>query len=94
MYCIDSLGLPSETTLHDIRWGSEYAGVFYWDFEISGSVPFEHLQGGIAGATGYRQPAMYFPKGGSTIAGRGFSPEVIGRALRRNGAGQHATFDG
>lgn len=28
------------------------------------------------------------------LAGRGFSPEVIGRALRRNGAGQHATFDG
>lgn len=28
------------------------------------------------------------------LAGRGFSPEVIARALRRNGAGQHATFDG
>ena len=49
---LDSLGLPSETTLHDIRWGSEYEGTFYWDFEISGSVPFEHLKGGIAGASG------------------------------------------
>lgn len=67
---LDSLGLPSETTLHDVRWGSEYEGVFYWDFEISGSVPFEHLKGGIAGAKGYRQPAMYFPAGGSTIAGQ------------------------
>jgi regulatory protein len=28
------------------------------------------------------------------LAGRGFSPEVIARALRRNGAEQHATFDG
>lgn len=68
---LDSLGLPSETTLHDIRWGSEYEGVFYWDLEISGAVPFEHLKGGIAGATGYRQPAMYFPKGGATIQGQG-----------------------
>lgn len=67
---LDSLGLPAETTLHDIRWGSTFEGTFYWDFEISGSVPFPHLKGGIAGATGYRQPPMYFPKGGSTIAGQ------------------------
>ncbi len=74
---LDSLGLPSETTLHDIRWGSEYEGTFYWDFEISGSVPFEHLKGGIAGATGYRQPAMYFPKGGSSIHGQGKAGTLI-----------------
>ena len=74
---LDSLGLPSETTLHDIRWGSEFEGTFYWDFEISGSVPFEHLKGGIAGATGYRQPAMYFPKGGSTITGQGKAGRLI-----------------
>jgi hypothetical protein len=67
---LDSLGLPSATTLHDVRWGSEFEGTFYWDLEISGSVPFEHLRGGIAGAVGYRQPAMYFPKGGSTITGQ------------------------
>ena len=74
---LDALGLPSETTLHDIRWGSEFQGTFYWDFEISGSVPFEHLKGGIAGATGYRQPAMYFPKGGSSIAGQGKAGRLI-----------------
>ena len=68
---LDSLGLPSEATLHDIRWGSDWNGQFVWDFEISGAVPFGHLKGGIAGATGYRQPAMYFPKGGSTITGQG-----------------------
>ena len=72
-----SLGLPSETTLHDIRWGSEYQDTFYWDLEISGSVPFEHLKGGIAGATGYRQPAMYFPKGGSTIHGQGKAGRIL-----------------
>lgn len=68
---LDALGMPAETTLHDIRWGSEYQGTFYWDLEISGAVPFAHLKGGIAGATGYRQPAMFFPYGGSTITGQG-----------------------
>ncbi len=64
------LRLPAETTLHDIRWGSEFEGVFYWDFLISGSVPFEHIKGGIAGAQGYRQSPMYFKLGGSTIGGQ------------------------
>lgn len=74
---LDSLGLPSETTLHDVRWGSEFEGTFYWDFEISGSVPFEHLKGGIVGSIGYRQPAMYFPKGGSTIHGKGKAGRLL-----------------
>lgn len=74
---LDSLNLPSETTLHDVRWGSEYEGTFVWDFEISGAVPFEHLKGGIAGAEGHRQPAMYFPRGGSTIAGQGKAGRII-----------------
>jgi hypothetical protein len=67
---LDSLGLPAETTLHDIRWGSDYEGTFYWDFEISGAVPFAHIKGGIAGSSGHRQSPMYFPKGGSTITGQ------------------------
>jgi hypothetical protein len=67
---LTSLGLPAETTLHDVRWGSEFDGKFYWDLEISGAVPFAHLKGGIAGATGYRQPPMYFPMGGATITGQ------------------------
>jgi hypothetical protein len=74
---LDSLGLPAETTLHDIRWGSEFEGMFYWDLEISGAVPFAHLRGGIAGATGYRQSPMYFPKGGSTITGQGKAGRFI-----------------
>ena len=67
---LSALDLPAETTLHDIRWGSEYEGTFYWDFEISGNVPFEHLKGGIKEAQGYRQPKMYFAKGGSTLSGQ------------------------
>lgn len=74
---LDALGLPAETTLHDIRWGSEFNGVFYWDFEISGAVPFAFIKGGIAGATGYRQPPMYFPKGGATIAGQGKAGRLL-----------------
>jgi hypothetical protein len=74
---LDSLQLPSETTLHDIRWGSEFEGTFYWDLEISGSVPFEHLKGGIKGASAFRQPPMYFPKGGATIFGQGKAGRLI-----------------
>ncbi|MFP2515590.1 signal transduction protein [Buttiauxella agrestis] len=74
---LTSFSLPAETTLHDIRWGSVYQDTFYWDLEISGAVPFEHLKGGIAGATGYRQPAMYFPYGGSTISGQGKAGRFI-----------------
>ncbi|HEY0209721.1 signal transduction protein [Acerihabitans sp.] len=74
---LDGLGLPAETTLHDIRWGSEYQGTFFWDLEISGAVPFAQLKGGIAGATGYRQPSMFFPYGGSTIAGQGKAGRFI-----------------
>lgn len=74
---LESLGLPSETTLHDIRWGSDYQGTYYWDMEISGAVPFAHLKGGIAGAEGYRQTPMFFPYGGSTIAGQGKAGRFI-----------------
>ncbi|MEM7392076.1 MAG: signal transduction protein [Verrucomicrobiota bacterium] len=80
-----TLGLPSETTLHDVRWGSDYEGTFYWDFEISGSVPFEHLKNGIAGAIGHRQAKMYFPFGGSTISGQGKKGRFVwARAFYRN----------
>ncbi len=74
---LEALGMPTETTLHDIRWGSVYQGTFYWDLEISGAVPFAHLKGGIGGATGYRQPAMFFPYGGSTITGQGKAGRFI-----------------
>lgn len=86
---LDALGLPSETTLHDIRWGSEYDGAFYWDLEISGAVPFEHLKGGIAGATGYRQPAMYFPRGGATIQGQGKAGRLIWARAHYEGTQVH-----
>ena len=47
------------------------------DAQISGAVPFAHLKGVIAGTTGYRQPAMFFRYGGSTIAGQGKAGRFI-----------------
>lgn len=86
---LDSLGLPAETTLHDVRWGSEFGGRFFWDYEISGAVPFEHIKGGIAGASGYRQAAMYFPRGGSTIAGQGKSGRIVWARAHYEGLDVH-----
>ncbi|MFU8888619.1 MAG: fucose isomerase [Trueperaceae bacterium] len=67
------LGHDPSTTLHDLRWGETFVidgqEAFVWTFEISGAVPASHLAGGYAGATGDRQPPMYFPLGGSTLSG-------------------------
>ena len=74
------LGLPVETTLHDLRWGcfdeSGTTDQYVWVFEISGSAPAEHL-GGWDKCHGYRQPAMYFPQGGSTLAGVSQPGEIV-----------------
>lgn len=68
-----TLGQPVETTLHDLRWGdidrSGTTDEYVWVLEISGAAPPAHHIGGIAGSHGHRQPAMYFPKGGSTCSG-------------------------
>ena len=67
------LGLPGETTLHDLRWGQHYAGngldEFVWVFLISGAAPPAHFVGGYAGASSERQPAMYFRLGGGSLKG-------------------------
>jgi len=74
------LDQPVETTLHDLRWGcldeSGTTDQFVWVFEISGSAPAEHL-GGWERCHGYRQPAMYFPKGGSTLSGISIPGEIV-----------------
>jgi len=67
------LGLPPENTLHDLRWGRQYTDdkldAFVWVFLISGAAPPAHFTGGWRGASGERQPAMYFRLGGSTLKG-------------------------
>lgn len=76
-----ALGEPLETTLHDLRWGDADAtgttDEFVWVLEISGSAPAEHHAGGWRGSEGFRQPAMYFPLGGSTLRGVARGGEII-----------------
>jgi hypothetical protein len=74
-------GQPVETTLHDIRWGASYPvdgrDEYVWVFLISGAAPPAHFTGGWAGAEGFRQPAMYFPNGGSTLRGISKKGEIV-----------------
>jgi len=78
-------GMAPETTLHDVRWGREWGGKFVWVFLISGAAPPAHF-GGWKKTRVYRQPAMYFPKGGGTCSGIS-KPGVItwARAYERFG---------
>ena len=75
------LGFDPETTLHDIRYGESYAvngqDEFVWVFEISGSVPPQHLIGGYTGTVSERQPPMYFPLGGGTVKGISKPGEIV-----------------
>jgi len=79
-------GMPSETTLHDVRWGRDWEGAFTWVFLISGAAPPAHF-GGWNHTQVYRQPPMYFPKGGGTCSGVS-KPGVItwARAFEADGA--------
>ena len=76
-----ALGQPVENTLHDLRWGDDDASgttdEYVWVFLISGSAPPAHFIGGWKGAEGFRQPAMYFPKGGSTLRGISKPGEIV-----------------
>jgi len=75
------LGIDPSTTLHDVRWGApvKERGVneFVWVFEISGAAPASHFIDGYAGASGERQPPMYFPRGGSTLKGVSKPGELV-----------------
>ncbi len=72
---------PVETTLHDLRWGdwdqSGSTDQYVWVFLISGSAPPAHFTGGWKGAFSARQPAMYFPSGGGTLAGVSKPGEIV-----------------
>ena len=75
-----ALGQPVENTLHDVRWGdwdrSGTVNDYVWVFLISGSAPPAHF-GGWQHADGHRQPAMYFPNGGSTLRGISKPGEIV-----------------
>ena len=84
------LGFDPETTLHDVRYGETYGDEFVWVFEISGSVPPQHLVGGYAGAVSERQPPMYFRLGGGTIKGVSKPGEVVWSRIYVEGGKLHA----
>jgi len=76
-----AMGQPVENTLHDLRWGDwDQSGTtdeYVWVFLISGSAPPAHFVDGWKGAEGWRQPAMYFPNGGSTLRGISKPGEIV-----------------
>lgn len=76
-----AMGQPVETTLHDVRWGDWDAtgsvDDYVWVFLISGSAPPAHHIKGWRGSDGHRQPAMYFPNGGSTLRGVAKPGEIV-----------------
>ncbi len=63
-----------------LRWGDATARArctdYVWVFLISGSAPPAHF-GGWHHADGHRQPAMYFPNGGSTLRGISKPGEIV-----------------
>ena len=76
-----ALGYSPETTLHDLRYGEEFAtnghNEFVWVFEISGAAPPAHFIDGYAGAVSERQPPMYFRLGGGTLKGISKPGEIV-----------------
>lgn len=76
-----AMGLQSDNTLHDVRWGDRDASgttdEYVWVFEISGAVPASHFARGWADAIGERQPPMYFAPGGSSVKGVSKPGEVV-----------------
>jgi hypothetical protein len=83
-----ALDLDPATTLHDIRWGEEFAGEFVWTFMISGSVPASH-NGGYDKSYSRRQTPMYFPLGGGTLSGCSKPGEIVWSRLYIEGDALH-----
>jgi hypothetical protein len=79
--CWHVLGFDPATTLHDLRWGQQFADdawdEFVWVLQISGAAPPSHFVGGYSGASSDRQPPMYFPLGGGTLKGVGKAGEIV-----------------
>ena len=84
------LGYDPETTLHDVRYGEPYGEDYVWVYEISGSVPPNHLIGGYAGAVSERQPPMYFHLGGGTIKGVSKPGEIVWSRIYVEAGSVHA----
>jgi hypothetical protein len=90
----NAMGFDPETTLHDIRYGEIYKdgdiNDFIWVFEISGSVPPAHIEGGYRGAVSKQQDRMYFPMGGGTLSGVCKEGEIVWSRVYQEGDKIHA----
>ena len=65
-------GLHQAVMFHDVRWGAAHEGRFLWVLLNSGSCgpyAFNHDPDSLRGAHSYRQPSLYFPTPGGTLAG-------------------------
>ncbi len=65
-------GLHQAVMFHDVRWGAEHDGRFIWVLLNSGSCgayAFNHDPQTLSGAHSYRQPSLYFPTPGGSLAG-------------------------
>jgi L-fucose isomerase-like protein len=83
-------GLHQAVMFHDVRWGGEHDGRFLWVLLNSGSCgafAFNHDPDSLKGAHSYRQPALYFPTPGGTLAGESLpGPITWARAYIQGGA--------
>jgi L-fucose isomerase-like protein len=65
-------GLHQAVMFHDVRWGAVHERRFLWVLLNSGSCgayAFNHDAESLRGAHSYRQPSLYFPTPGGTLAG-------------------------
>ncbi len=72
-------GLNQSVMFHDVRWGAEHDGRFLWVLLNSGSCgafAFNHDPETLRGAHSYRQPKLYFPTPGGTLAGESLPGEM------------------
>ncbi len=72
-------GMNQSVMFHDVRWGGEHDGRFVWVLLNSGSCgayAFNHDADTLAGAHSYRQPKLYFPTPGGTLAGESLPGEM------------------
>jgi L-fucose isomerase-like protein len=72
-------GLHQAVFFHDVRWGAEHDGRFLWvllNSGSSGAYAFNHDPNSLRGAHSYRQPALYFPQPGGTLAGESLPGKI------------------
>jgi len=81
--------LHQAVMFHDVRWGAEHDGRFLWVLLNSGSCgayAFNHDPDSLRGAHSYRQPSLYFPTPGGTLAGESLPGKMTwARAYIRDG---------